>query len=62
MEKFYKELMLGENLNLAKSIREMLDDLPYYLAQRIRAKYENNCNPFSHIWIDKYWRKVHFAG
>lgn len=58
MEKFYNELMLGENLNLAKSIREMLDDLPYYLAQRIRAKYENNCNPFSHIWIDKYWNTV----
>lgn len=51
MEKFYNELMLGENLNLAKSIRDMLTELPLYMAQRIKNKFGNNCKPFSGVRI-----------
>lgn len=53
LEKFYKELKVGDNLKTAQSIRNMLNELPNYLAIRIKEKFESCCSPFSKIWIYK---------
>ena len=41
LEKFYKELKVGDNLKTAQSIRNMLNELPSYLAIRIKEKFES---------------------
>ena len=51
LEKFYNELLQGDNMKTALSVRNMLNDLPVFLASRIQAKYNKNCSPFSKIWI-----------
>lgn len=53
LEKFYHSLLEGENLNSAKSIRNMLNEIPSYMALRIQEKFGGNCAPFSKIWIYK---------
>ena len=50
LEKFYETLKQGENLKTSISIRNMLNDLPTFLAIRIEEKYRNNCSPFGKIW------------
>lgn len=54
-EKFYKELLHNDNMKSACSIRDMLNELPSYLAQRIQYKFLSQCYPFSNIWIDKQY-------
>lgn len=49
-EKFYENLKIGENLNTAISIRNMLNELPEYLASRIHNRYMTNHSPFTKIW------------
>ena len=51
MEKFYNELLNHNNLETAQSIREMLNDLPQYMANRIVDEYGSKCTPFDHMWI-----------
>ncbi len=51
LEKFYKELQQADNLKTAQSIRNMLNDIPKYLAQRIQNKFDGICHPFEKIWI-----------
>lgn len=46
-EKFYENLKIGENLNTAISIRNMLNELPEYLASRIHNRYMTNYSPFT---------------
>jgi hypothetical protein len=53
LEKFYETLKEVDNLKTAFSIRNMLNDLPKYLAQRIEDKYKNNYYPFQDIWKNK---------
>jgi len=53
LEKFYSELKVGDNLKTAQSIRNMLNELPGFLAFRIKEKFESFCSPFSKIWIYK---------
>ncbi len=53
LEKFYNELLQADNLKTAQSIRNMLNELPGYLAARIQMKFSGNCFPFSKIWIYK---------
>lgn len=53
LEKFYHELLQEDNLKTAQSIRNMLNELPGYLAARIQMKFSGNCFPFSKIWIYK---------
>ena len=53
LEKFYHELLQKDNLKTAQSIRNMLNELPGYLAARIQMKFSGNCFPFSKIWIYK---------
>jgi len=51
LEKFYNELQQADNLKTAQSIRNMLNDIPTYLAQRIKNKFDGVCHPFEKIWI-----------
>lgn len=53
LEKFYASLKDGDNLKTASSIRNMLNDLPAFLATSIRNKYLTNFYPFASIWIYK---------
>jgi hypothetical protein len=50
LEKFYNNLKVGENLETASSIRNMMNELPSYLAARIQNKYMSNYSPFAKIW------------
>lgn len=52
LEKFYKELQQADNLKTALSIRNMLNDMPTYLAQRIQNKFGGACLPFEKVWIN----------
>lgn len=49
LEKFYNSLKEKNNLKTAVSIRNMLNDLPEYLAIRIEEKYKGHCYPFPNI-------------
>lgn len=51
LEKFYQELVQPNNLESAQSIRNMLNDMPAYLALRIQDKFGQSCHPFMKIWI-----------
>lgn len=51
LEKFYKELQHADNLKTALSIRNMLNDMPAYLAQRIQNRFSEACHPFEKVWI-----------
>lgn len=50
LEKFYDSLKENSNLKTAISIRNMLNDLPEYLAIRIEEKYKEKCYPFSNVF------------
>lgn len=50
VEKFYNTLKEDQNLKTSISIRNMLNDLPAYMAIRIEDKYKNHYFPFSKIW------------
>lgn len=64
LEKFYETLKHGDNLKTSISIRNMLNDLPEYLAIRIEEKYRNNCVPFEKVWrykgTDAVFEGFHF--
>lgn len=51
LEKFYKELLQDDNFQTAQSIRNMMSELPAYLADRICDKYRNGNSyaPFSKV-------------
>ena len=51
LEQFYKELQHADNLKTALSIRNMLNDMPAYLAQRIQNRFSGACHPFEKVWI-----------
>ena len=51
LEKFYENLLQNDNLQTAQSIRNMMNDLPRYLAFRIQEQFGENCSPFSKISI-----------
>jgi hypothetical protein len=53
LEMFYNLLHENDNLKSAISIKNMLNDLPEYLAIRIEDKYKNHCSPFKSIWRNK---------
>lgn len=50
LEKFYNTLQENSNMRTAISIRNMLNDLPEYLAIRIEDKYKDRCFPFKKVW------------
>ncbi|WP_434503697.1 PDDEXK-like family protein [Prevotella sp.] len=50
LEKFYKNIKIGENLDTAISIRNMLNELPTFLAARVQDRYMSNYSPFVKIW------------
>jgi hypothetical protein len=56
MEKFYNEMLVGEQYNSALSIRNMLNDLKTFRRDRIHNYYINNCEPFENIgtWSKNY--------
>lgn len=51
LKKFYDSLKNGDNLETAISIRNMINDLPGYLAICILNKFSNRSAPFSKVWI-----------
>ena len=51
MKKFHATLMEDDKLQTAISIRNMLTDLPAYLARKVKEKYEENYSPFKRIFI-----------
>jgi len=50
LELFYDKLKENDNLKTAISIKNMLNDLPEYLAMRVEDRYKGNCYPFKKIW------------
>lgn len=50
LEKFYNTLMDDNNIETAKSIRNMMNDLPEYMAIRLENKYKDRHAPFTKIW------------
>ena len=66
LEKFYNELLQADNMKTAQSIRNMLNDMPMYLAQRIQNKFSGACHPFEKVWIynsrDAVFEKAVIAG
>lgn len=53
LEKFYEVIKDGRNMKTAQSIRNMLKEIPQYLAHRIFEKYNNSCTPFQKLWLYK---------
>lgn len=51
LEKFRQELLKDDNAIIAKSIQEMLNSLPRYLAMRIVDRYRDKCHPFEQVGI-----------
>lgn len=51
LEKFYDMVLSEEKMKTAKSVREMLNNLPSYMAWRIKNKYLSKLSPFSDVWI-----------
>lgn len=59
LEKFYNELINKKDyLKTAQSIREMLKNIPSYMAQRIQNEFGETCYPFEKIWIHKLFDAV----
>jgi len=50
IKKFFVTINENNNLETAISIRNMLDNLPQYLAIRIEDKYKEQCAPFEKLW------------
>ena len=57
-ELFDDELLKENNLKTAQSVRNMLNELPAYLAQRIYDRFNGSCSPFEKVWIYKSWDTV----
>lgn len=53
LKKFYDTIQSDKNLETAISIRNMLNDLPQYIANRIEERYKDACFPFVKIWRHK---------
>ena len=51
LESFYNEMTKGDSLKTAMSVRDMLNDLPEYMAKRIVDKYNSNYDPFEKIFL-----------
>jgi hypothetical protein len=50
LEKFYEFLKEGNNLTTVESLQNMMNELPEYMATRIKNKYSNNFYPFTSIF------------
>ena len=50
LEKFYETLQQNDNLKTSVSIRNMLNDLPEYLAIRIEDRYKGKSAPFRKVF------------
>lgn len=61
LTKFYDSLLEDNNHETAISIRNMLNDLPEYLAIRIQNRYKDSFAPFKSLWRYKN-RDVVFDG
>lgn len=51
LKNFYNEMIKGDNLETALSIRDMLNDLPEYMAKRLVDKYSPNYKPFEKVFL-----------
>lgn len=52
LSKFYNSLLIVKNFETSVSIKNMMEELPEYLAIRIEDKYKNNCHPFKEVSRD----------
>ncbi len=66
LEKFRQELLQADNLRTALSIRNMLNEMPIYMAHRIQEHFGGSCYPFEKVWIysskDAVFEKVIIDG
>lgn len=63
MERFYQELQKENNLKIALSIRDMLNNFPMFYAQHIADKYNENgkCQPFPRVvFVPSYGGYAYF--
>lgn len=51
LKSFYNEMIEGDNLKTALSVRDILNDLPEYMAKRIVDKYSSNYEPFEKVFL-----------
>jgi len=51
LKSFYNEMIEGDNLKTALSVRDMLNDLPEYMAKRIVDKYSSNYEAFEKVFL-----------
>lgn len=51
IEGFYNEMIKGDNLETALSVRDLLNDLPEYMAKRIVDKYNSDYKPFEKVFL-----------
>ena len=51
LEKFYNEMIRSDNLETALSVRDMLNDLPEYMAKRLVDKFKSNYKPFEKVFL-----------
>ena len=47
---FYENLLQGKNMEIAQSVRNMMSELPEYMAIRIQEMFIKCCSPFSKVW------------
>lgn len=62
LKEFYETLQKEKNLQTAISIRDMLNDLPKYLATRVEERFSSKCEPFTLVWITKDRNLTVFEG
>ena len=58
LKAFYDNLLQGNNMEIAQSVRNMMNDLPEYMAIRIQDMFINCCSPFSKVWRYKGYDTV----
>ena len=51
LKSFYNEMIEGDNLKTALSVRDMLNDLPEYMAKRIVDEFSSNYEPFEKVFL-----------
>lgn len=62
IENFYDTLLQGDNLEIAKAVRDNLARLSDYIASRLESKFQNSYKPFAQLWryTERGWHDVVF--
>ena len=62
IENFYDTLLQGDNLEVAKAVRDNMARLSDYIASRLELNFQNNYRPFAQLWryTEHGWHDVVF--